>query len=179
LSTVDVLPGPVDEPGSKTTILVDDSICRASGGRGLMIRDSKQFWSGALFLGVGGIALWNLPRPLGTLAAMGPGYFPMLLAIGLLILGVVTTASGLLAATEIRAARLPIGPTIFVLGGVLAVSALLVDAGLALSLLLLVSASCYARILKHPLDVLAIYLMLLALTWVIFVYTIQLPISLF
>jgi hypothetical protein len=174
-----VLSGAVDEAGCKTIVLVDDGICPASGGRSLMIRDSKQFWSGALFLGVGGIALWNLPRPLETLAAMGPGYFPMLLAVGLLILGVVTSASSLLAATEIRAARLPIGPTIFVLGGVLGVSALLVDAGLALSLLLLVSASCYTRILKHPLEVAAIYLTLLALTWVIFIYAIQLPISLF
>jgi Tripartite tricarboxylate transporter TctB family len=143
------------------------------------IRDTRQFWSGALFLGIGTTALWMLPRPLGTLAAMGPGYFPMLLAIGLILLGTATITSGILASTEVRAARLPIGPTIFVLGGVLAVGAFLVDAGLAISLLLLVASSCYARILKHPLEVLAIYLAVLALTWVIFIYTIQLPINLF
>jgi hypothetical protein len=142
------------------------------------IRDTRQFWSGALFLGIGGTALWMLPRPLGTLAAMGPGYFPMLLAISLLLLGAATITSGLLASTKVRAARLPIGPTIFVLGGVLAVGALIADAGLAISLLLLVASSCYARILKHPLEVLAIYLAILALTWLIFIYTIQLPISL-
>lgn len=145
----------------------------------MTIRDTRQFWSGALFLGIGGVALWDLPRPLGTLAAMGPGYFPMLLATGLLIIGVACMTTAILTTTENRAARLPVAPTIFVLGGVVAVSALLLNAGLALSLALLVAASCYARIWRHPFEVVTIYLGLLALTWVIFIYIIQLPISLF
>jgi hypothetical protein len=58
------------------------------------IRGSRQFWSGALFLAVGCFALWMVPRPLGTLAATGPGYFPMLP-------GVVAVAVGLFASGEI------------------------------------------------------------------------------
>jgi hypothetical protein len=145
----------------------------------MRIRDSKQFWAGTLFFAIGLFALWQLPRPLGTLAAMGPGYFPMLLGIGLVLLGLSAIAAGVRARTEMRAQRLPVVPTCFVLGGVLAVGALIADAGLAMSLFLLVAASCYNRVLRRPLEVLAIYVILLPLTWGIFVYTIQLPITLF
>jgi hypothetical protein len=143
------------------------------------ISDSRQFWSGALFLGIGAVALWAVPRPLGTLAAMGSGYFPMLLGSGLVLLGFAAMVLGVLAGTKTRALRLPVVPTCCVLGGVLAVAALITAAGLAVSLLLLVAASSYKRLLSRPLEVLAIYVVLLPLTWFIFVYTIQLPIGLF
>ena len=38
--------------------------------------------------------------------------------------------------------------------------------------------SCYARLRQRPVEVVAIYLVLLAVVWGIFIYGIQLPISL-
>ncbi len=145
----------------------------------MRIADGKQFWAGLLFLIVGAIALWALPPPLGTLAAMGPGYFPMLLGVGLVGIGLAAIVLGLRATTPKPIERLPVVPTCFVLGGIIAVGALITDAGLAVSLLILVAASCYSRLRRHPLEVLAIYLILLPLTWFIFIYMIQLPINLF
>ena len=83
------------------------------------------------------------------------------------------------ATTTTKVERLPLVPTCCVLGGVVAFSLLIADFGLVLSLLLLVGASCYARLLKRPLEVFLMYVILLPVVWFIFIYTIQLPIELF
>jgi hypothetical protein len=145
----------------------------------MRISDAKRFWSGVFFLAVGAVALWKVPRPLGTASAMGPGYFPMLLGIGLLLVGLASTALSVRTTTKTRVERLPVVPTCCVLGGVLAFSALIEDRGLILSLALLVGASCYARLLKRPLEVAAMFAILLPVIWAVFIYTIQLPIELF
>jgi hypothetical protein len=149
------------------------------GPRDLPINDAKQFWSGIFFLVAGMVALWKVPRPLGTASAMGPGYFPMLLGVGLVLVGAALVAFSLRASTKSRVERLPLLPTCFVLGGVLAFSALIDEVGLVVSLLLLIGASCYSRLLKRPLEVVAMYVILVPVIWVIFIYTIQLPIDLF
>jgi hypothetical protein len=145
----------------------------------MRINDQKQFFAGVLFLAIGIIALWKLPRPLGTAAAMGPGYFPMLLGIGLVLVGVASMAAGARAGAVQRVEHLPMLPMCCVLGGVVGFGLLIADWGLALSLFLLVAASCYARLLKRPLEVLVMYLVLLPMIWGIFLYTIQLPISVY
>ena len=141
--------------------------------------DRKQFWSGVVFLLIGAGALWTMPHPLGRLAAMGPGYFPMILGVGLVLTGLL--AIGLSARSSIATSveRFPILPACFVLGGVVAVALLIAERGLAISLAVLVAASCYNRLVKRPLEPLVIYAVLLPLTWVIFIYAVQLPISLF
>ena len=139
--------------------------------------DRKQFWSGIVFLIIGAGALWTTPHPLGRLAAMGPGYFPMILGVGLVLTGLI--AIGLSARSTTSVERFPVLPACFVLGGVVAVALLIAERGVAISLAILVATSCYNRLLKRPLEPLIIYAVLLPLTWVIFVYAVQLPISLY
>ena len=141
--------------------------------------DRKQFWSGVVFLLIGAAALLSLPRPLGSLAAMGPGYFPMILGAGLVLMGSLAIAFSMRRAIATTVAPLPIVPACFVLGGVVAFALLITETGLAVSLLVLVAASCYARLIRRPIEAVLIYVALLPLTWVIFVYAVQLPISLF
>jgi hypothetical protein len=143
------------------------------------LTDRKQFWSGLVFLLIGVSAILSLPRPLGSLASMGPGYFPMILGAGLVLTGAVAIALSMRGAIATAVAPLPIVPACFVLVGVVAFALLITEAGLAVSLLVLVAASCYARLIRRPIEVAAIYAVLLPLTWVIFVYAVQLPISLF
>ena len=54
------------------------------------IRNPRDFWSGVLFtlFGVGTLAIGS-KYTLGTAARMGPGYFPRILGILLIVLGVV------------------------------------------------------------------------------------------
>jgi hypothetical protein len=144
----------------------------------MRISDGKQFWAGLLFLTVGAASLWAHPSPIGSLAAMGPGYFPVVLGIGLVGIGAAAMLLGVRAAAANPVGRLPFMPMCLVLGGVVAVGALIARAGLAISLLILVAASCYHRLRSHPFEVAAIYAALLLLIWFIFIDMIQLPIDL-
>jgi hypothetical protein len=143
------------------------------------IRDSKQFWSGLLFAATGAGALWTLPLPLGTVKSMGPGYFPMLLGIGLLLVGISSVVLSFRASEIIRIDRLSLVPVFFILSGVVIAALLIDNYGLALSLLVLVLTTCYSRVLRHPIEITIIYLVVLLMTWGVFIYLIQLPIKLF
>jgi hypothetical protein len=144
----------------------------------MRIADGKQFWAGLIFLAVGAAALWTHPSPIGSLAAMGPGYFPVVLGIGLVAIGAAAMALGVRTSVPNPVGRLPLLPMCAVLGGVVAVAALIAKTGLAISLLILMTTSCYQRLRSHPLEVAAIYAALLLLIWFIFIDLIQLPIDL-
>ena len=67
----------------------------------MKVKNPKDFWAGILFLVIGSGALWlNQAHELGTAAAMGPGYFPMLLAGGIVFFGLVTLVRGLAVTGE-------------------------------------------------------------------------------
>jgi hypothetical protein len=57
------------------------------------IRSPKDFWVGLIYLGTGAVALWaGRELPVGTGSEMGPGYFPLALAILLCGFGVASLA---------------------------------------------------------------------------------------
>lgn len=145
----------------------------------LQIGNLRQFWSGVLFAVIGVLALWQLPQPIGSLVAMGPGYFPMLLGIGLVLVGLSSIVLGVRSQTHTDIERLSLVPTFFIIGGIVVMALLIDRAGLAVSLLCMVLGTCYDRVLKHPIEVAIIYLAVLAMTWAVFIYLIQLPITLF
>jgi hypothetical protein len=61
-----------------------------------MIRNQKDFYAGLLFMAFGVAALvMAYSYPLGTAARMGPGYFPRLLGILLVVFGAVQSLIGL------------------------------------------------------------------------------------
>ena len=61
----------------------------------MVIRSPKDFWAGLLFIGLGILAITVGSRyALGTAARMGPGYFPRILGILLLVLGALITFRG-------------------------------------------------------------------------------------
>jgi hypothetical protein len=102
------------------------------------IRNPKDFWAGSLFIVVGAAAIILGSRyNLGTAARMGPGYFPRILGMLLILLG------GIVA---LRALRLD-GPKIppwrwwstgIVLGSVVLFGLIVNTAGLALSTVILI-----------------------------------------
>lgn len=74
-----------------------------------MIGRSKDFWSGLLFLALG-LAVMDIARhyPFGTTTRMGSGFFPMILAALLAILGLIIAVRSFLSAR-----RDPIGPIVW------------------------------------------------------------------
>ena len=109
-----------------------------------MIRHPKDFVAGVLFATVGMAAIVIAANyPLGTAARMGPGYFPRILGILLLLLGAALS----LRALKIKGAPLPEWqwrPMLIVLGSVIAFGLVVTRLGLILSTIGLVFASSTA-----------------------------------
>jgi len=108
----------------------------------MLIRSPKDFWAGLLFIaiGTGAIAVGS-NYPLGTAARMGPGYFPLILGIMLIVLGAIIAFRGMRVPGEpIPAWRWR--PTLVVLGTVVVYGILIGILGVAIStVLMIVSAS--------------------------------------
>jgi hypothetical protein len=110
----------------------------------MVIRSPKDFWAGLLFIGLGIVAIWVGSRyNLGTAARMGPGYFPRILGILLIVLGAIITFRG------IRWGGDPIPkwrwrPTIVVLASVVIYGILISRLGIAISTVLLIVGASLA-----------------------------------
>ena len=110
----------------------------------MVIRSPKDFWSGLLFvaLGVGAIAVGS-NYPLGTAARMGPGYFPRILGILLIVLGAIIAFRGV----RVQGDAIPAWrwrPTIVVLASVVIYGLLISRLGVAISTVLLIVAAAAA-----------------------------------
>jgi hypothetical protein len=108
------------------------------------IKQPKDFWAGLLFIGLGVFAITvGSNYNLGTAARMGPGYFPRILGILLLVLGAIITARGL------RGHGDPVPawkwrPTLVVLGSVVLFGLIVAKVGLAISTVILILAASTA-----------------------------------
>jgi len=142
------------------------------------IRHPKDFAAGLLFVAVGIAAIVIASNyPLGTAARMGPGYFPRILGILLIILG----SALALRALRLQGAKLPgwhWRPTIIVLGSVVLFGAIVDKVGLAIStviLIVLASAASPEFRLKESV-ISGIALAVLTVTVFVLVLKLQLPI---
>ena len=83
-----------------------------------VIRHPKDFWSGVLFMAIGLFAIfYGMKYTLGSAARMGPGYFPRILGILLILIGAILT----LRSFRLEGPPLPRWkwrPTVVVLGSV-------------------------------------------------------------
>jgi hypothetical protein len=142
------------------------------------IRHPKDFYSGLIFIafGVAAIVIGS-NYALGTAARMGPGYFPRILGILLILLG---------AALSLRALRLqgsPVPawkwrPTLIVLGSVILFGLIVNYAGMVFSTIILIVVSSAASHEFRPKEALISGVLLAALAVGVFVIglKLQLPI---
>ena len=143
-----------------------------------LIRHPKDFFAGLIFVGFGLAAIIiGSNYSLGTAARMGPGYFPRILGILLVLLGVALS----LRALKIKGEPLPKWhwrPTLIVLGSVVAFGVLVNYIGLALATIGLVFGSSAASHEFRPKEaaISGILLAVLAVGVFIFGLNLQLPI---
>lgn len=141
--------------------------------------DERLFWSGVLFIVLGAITLVQVPGyALGSAARMGPGYFPMLVAIVLVSLGAAAAWKGRRGSSASKIGAWPVFPIAFVTAGVLSFAALIERVGLVASVVLIVALSCYDRILRRPLEVALVALVVIVVSSAVFIYGVGLPIAL-
>ena len=143
-----------------------------------VIRHPKDFVAGLLFVAVGIAAVViGSNYPLGTAARMGPGYFPRILGILLIVLG----AALALRALRLNGPKLPgwhWRPTLIVLGSVVLFGAIVNIIGLALSTVLLIVLASAASPEFKPREALISGIALAVLSIAVFVIALklQLPI---
>lgn len=142
------------------------------------IRHPKDFWSGVIFIALGIFAIvYGLKYSLGTAARMGPGYFPRILGILLILLG------SILALRALRLDGPPVPrwkwrPTVVVLGSVVLFGLIVQSVGVALSTVVLIMVSSAASHEFRPKEALIASVFLAALAVGVFVIglKLQLPI---
>jgi hypothetical protein len=147
-------------------------------GRSLLTR--KDVLTGAMFMGVAVLGLWvSREYPIGTALRMGTGYVPRLLCWVLLALGCVVLIGGLRGARSPDAdahASFAWRPLLFVAGGLALFGLALERLGLVISILLLIGTGALASRTLRPVETIVAALVLIALSWGIFIFGLNLTI---
>lgn len=112
----------------------------------MKIKNHKDFWAGVMFAVFGAFfAGAGTQYTFGSAARMGPGYFPTVLGILLILIGVVVSVSGLSPkATEQKIDRFAWGTLLLILGPVVLFGLFLTTLGLVACLFMLIAVSSYA-----------------------------------
>ena len=144
------------------------------------IRNQKDFWAGLLFAAFGlFFAGFGSRYTFGTAARMGPGYFPTVLGVILIILGTAIALAALAPkAEEHRVAKFSWATILLVLGAVVLFGLLLNRAGLIISLIAVVMVSSYASHEFGWRATLVNTTVLVALCLTVFVYALSLQFAL-
>jgi putative tricarboxylic transport membrane protein len=133
----------------------------------------KNVLAGLLFAAVALVGLWvSRDYPIGTALRMGTGYVPRLLCWILLGLGVIVLSQGLREVEPTRmAASRPAAwrPVVFVTVSLVIFGLAIERLGLVISILLLIGVGAVAARDLRPLETLAAALVLIALSWGIFI----------
>jgi hypothetical protein len=145
----------------------------------MKIKNQKDFWAGAMFVAFGGLfAGLGSHYTFGSAARMGPGYFPTVLGIILMMLGIVITAGAVSAkATAQQVDRFSWPTLALILGPVILFGLLLGKLGLILCLLILVAVTSYASHEFSWKATVANAAVLIALCLFVFVYALKLQFS--
>jgi hypothetical protein len=134
----------------------------------------KDVLAGLLFMAVAILGLWlSRNYPIGTAVRMGTGYVPRLLCWTLLLLGAVVLLLGLresdsggrLSGGDLPAWR----PVLFVTASLVVFGVSIERLGLVVSILLLVGLGSLAARGLRPVETLSAALVLIVLSWAIFI----------
>ncbi len=111
---------------------------------------TRNFWAGVLYVAVGAIALSvGQSYPMGTTARMGSGYFPKILSLALVALGLVSVARSIFAQGAL-VERIQLKPALMIPGAAVLFGILLPVAGLIAALAVLILMSASASRFFHP-----------------------------
>lgn len=141
---------------------------------------TKNMLAGAMFCGIGAAFLYaGQDYPMGTARAMGPGYFPRLVAVLVMILGALTAVQ-----SYIRDERAPLRlgikpwPFIAVFASVIAFALLVERIGLVPTLAVTIILSRLAAPQARPLELIGLVAFVSVVIVGVFVYALGVPLQL-
>jgi hypothetical protein len=139
------------------------------------IRAPKDFWSGIMFLGFAATALLTARGyALGSAGRMGPGYFPMMLALVLALVGVTLVGRSFVISGE-AVARLHPLPLMTIALGVVLFGLLIEPFGLVIALAIATLMACLAGGQRRPLEIAALCVAMAVFSVGLFVFALRLP----
>jgi hypothetical protein len=141
-----------------------------------VIRDPRDFWSGAMFTAAG-LAAVGFGREIlmGTATKMGPGYFPTILGALLTLIGLALVARAVLTDGQ-GLGGFAFRPLVLVLGATVAFGLMLRGTGLVVALIVLVLVSAAASRLVRWRAALVLAVGLAGFSALVFVKMLGLPI---
>ena len=111
-----------------------------------MIRSTKDFWTGVIYIAFGASAILIAREyGMGTALRMGPAYFPTVLGSLLVLIGAIAIIRAFIA-DGTRIGALAIKPLAIILGSIVLFGFIVRGVGLLVALPLLVILSAYASI---------------------------------
>lgn len=139
--------------------------------------NAKDVFSGAVLIGLALAGLWlNLDHALGNARRMGPGYMPMLTFWVLMGLGVIVLAIGLFNGPD-PLERWAWRELTLILASLCVFGLLLERGGFFLAITATVLVAVLADRSHRPLGVLGLVVFLLALCWWVFIYELDIRVS--
>jgi hypothetical protein len=145
----------------------------------MKIIDQKNFLAGLMFTFFGMVvAIWSLTFKIGTAGRMGPGYFPLAVGLALCVVGLIVLIGSIGGSNHSRMERLHLKPVFVIIAAVTGFGALVQPAGLAIAVPILIGISAFADSQRSWRVVLLAIVVLLPLTWLIFIVLLGLPLPL-
>lgn len=145
----------------------------------LRLKSPQDFGAGVMFLLIGLGGLWfGRELEAGSASDMGPGYFPRLVSIGLLVFGVVFAARGVVIdGPAIEASRLR--PTLLILAAISSFGFLIEPAGLAATTAAVVILSAIASKEADWRETVALALFMAVFCVAVFIYGLKQSMTVF
>jgi hypothetical protein len=137
---------------------------------------TPQRWSGGIFVAIG-LAGLLLSRnyDLGTATRMGPGYFPVVLSVLIVLLGLGGIVQSVMRRERGGMPHWEFLDLFFLLLGVVLFALLIERAGLLAAVIGLLLPACYWRLRRRPLEVLALCVVMTAFSGAVFIEAFGLP----
>lgn len=145
----------------------------------ITIRSQRDFIAGVIFFTIG--VLWMIAATqyrVGRVTAMGPGYFPLVIALVLALLGAASIVRSLRFVDREPFGRWPIAALVCILSGIVAFALLLNTAGFIAACMTVVLLCCVSRLRRRPIETALLALVLISLVTGIFVFGLGLPVEL-
>lgn len=144
------------------------------------INRPKDLLAGALYIvGGGATFLWAQKYEMGTATHMGPGYFPALLGLALILFGIAATVKGLASKQPDPLAKHKIGTLVLMTASVVSFGLLIERAGLVVATFACLFFACFQRLRTNPLEVLMLFMGVTIFNVVVFVDFIGMQIPVF
>jgi hypothetical protein len=143
------------------------------------VLQKKDFWAGVLYIAFGAAAFWiGRDYPMGTAGRMGAGYFPTVLSVILMVIGLLSAARAF-AQEGAAVGAIAWKPLALVVGSTALFGLLLPAAGLVVALIALILVSAVAsQHFRFEFKATAGLLLLVAFCTLVFVKALGVPLPL-